>query len=816
MPSIRVPVSWLREHVDIPVSVDELADRLHMAGMEVDRIERAGGGAGSSWDKIWVGVIEALGKHPNADKLLLATVAYGDGRKKTVVTGAANLSEGAVVPYAETGATLRDPRGSGTFVLEPRKMRGVMSEGMVLSERELGIGEDHEGIKLLDRSLPVGARLADVLGETVIQFELPPSRPDALSVAGIARETSALFGSALRAPAGEPLAWRLDPKLLTVRIEDEQACPRFAAAYLTGVRMGPSPTWMRERLAAAGMRPITNVVDITNYVMLELGQPLHAYDAERLRGRALVARLARAGESVRTLDGIERILRPSDLVIADEERALGLAGVMGGTDSEIRETTTTIALECASFEPRRVRRTTAAHDLHGSSGSAAARRFGLDLSPELVPMALARAVLLLREHAGATVVGATDVYPRPRQIPNVRLRFSDLARILGAEISRDEAADALHRLGFTHAEHGDHLVVAPPAIRTDISIPEDIVEEVARIVGYDRIPIRIPTGVLPLHERHPKEEFRERVRDTLVGFGLQETISYPLIDPTWLSRLAADGTPIAPEPLRVSNPTSVQQSVLRPTLRASLLDTAARNLRHRRGLAIFEIAPAYLQRAGDLPEERWTVGILIAGQSEPVREGETWLVPERAWDWHDILGFTRGLADGLRLGSFDDQTRRAAPGLHPARSFTVQHRGRTAFTIGQLDPRVADLWESPRETYVAEIDLDSMLDIVRRPDAVTPARYPAAWRDIAFVVAEEVVWGEVRQEIEAAGGNAGLESVALRDVYRGPQAGPAKKSFAVRLAFRSATATLSDTEVDRAIGRIEGRLRHRFGATPRG
>jgi len=811
MPSLRVPVSWLRDHVDIPVTADEVAERLHMAGIEVDHVEKS-----AAWgDRVWVAKVTSLEKHPNADKLLLASVDYGDGRTKTVVTGAPNLTVGAIVPYAETGATLHDPHGEGTFVLEPKKMRGVTSEGMVLSERELGLGPDHEGIKILDPSLPVGALLADVLGETIIQLEIAPNRADALSIVGIAREASAVLGTAFRHPPTELLTWSLDPALLTVRIEDDQACPRFAAAYLTSVRGGPSPAWMQHRLRAAGMRPIDVVVDVTNYVMLELGQPLHAYDADRLRGRALVARLARHSETLRTLDGVDRILRPSDLVIADDERALGLAGIMGGADSEIRATTTAIALECASFEPRRVRRTTEAHGLQGSSGSAAARRFGLDLSPELVPIALARAVHLLKEHASATVVGATDVYPRPRPAPNVRLRFSDIRRVLGAEIGRDEAVDALRRLGFAHAELGDQLVVTPPAIRTDIGIAEDIVEEVARIVGYDRIPVRVPTGVLPPHEPHPLELLRERVRDALVGFGLQETISYALIDPAWLARLTHDGTPIAPEALQVSNPTSAQQSVIRPTLRASLLDTASRNLRHRKGVAIFEIDPIYLARTPDLPDERWTIGIVLAGQAEPVREGETWLTPERDWDRHDILGVTRGLADTLHLGGFDDQTRRPAPGLHPGRSYAVSHNGRTALAIGQLDPRVARMWELPHATYIAEIDLRALLDVSQPVAAVTPPRYPAAWRDLAFVVDESVPWGDLRREIEAAGAKCGLEGIALRDVYRGPQPGEGKKSFALRVVFRSPSGTLSDADIDRAVGRIEGRVRHRFGASLR-
>lgn len=807
MPAIRVPVSWLRDYVDIPVGVDELAERLHLAGLEVERVERTG-----DWERVWVGRVTALEKHPNADKLLLASVDYGAGRTSTVVTGATNLKVGDVVPYAEAGAAIRDEAGAAV-TLQPRKMRGVESAGMVLSERELGIGTDHEGIKVLDRSLRVGAPLGDVLGETVIQLELPPIRPDALSIAGVARETAAIFATPFRPPPGETLEWKLAPDRLSVRIEDDQACPRFAAAYLRKVKIGPSPAWMRERLSAAGMRPINNVVDVTNYVMLELGQPLHAYDADRLRGHALVARLARGGETLRTLDEVERILRPSDLVIADEERALGLAGIMGGEDSEIRDTTTALALECASFEPKRVRRSSEAHGLHGSSGSAAARRFGLDLSPELVPLALARAVLLLREHAGAEIGGAIDVHPRPRKVPNVRLRFSDIGRVLGAEISREETVDALRRLGFSHAEDGDQLVVTPPALRTDIAIPEDIVEEVGRIVGYERIPVRMPTGVLPLHERHPLEELRERVRDVLVGLGLQETISYALIDPAWLSRLAPDGTAIAPDPLRVANPTTAAQSVLRPTLRASLLDTAARNRRHRRAIAIFEISPVYLPRAGDLPEERWTIGILLSGEAEPVREGETWLTPPREFDVRDL----QGLVDGLRrsVRSEAPPGKPAAAGLHPALSWTVEREGRQIEAGGQLDPRVAQMWDLPAATFLAEIDLAALLDGVQPAIAAVPPRYPAAIRDLAIVVTEATHWADVEREIRSVGERLGLESIALGDVYRGPQLGEGRKSFAARLVLRSESGTLSDGEVDRAIGRIEARLERSLGASIR-
>src|SRR5581483_3790775 len=339
MTSLRVPLSWLREYVAVDAAAEQIAERLHMAGIEADHVERVGGAWG---DKVHVGRIAKLEKHPNADKLQLATVEYGRGRVKTVVTGATNIAVGDVVPYAEAGATLIDGHTGPPAVLKPKPMRGVQSEGMVLSRKELGPGDDHEGILQLPKTLTVGALLQDAIGDAVIAHEVAPNRPDALSIVGIAREVAALYATTLREPEGDDLSATVDAKLLQVRIEDEGACPRFAAAYLEGIEIRPSPEWMQERLAAAGMRPISNIVDITNYVMLELGQPLHAYDATTLRGNALVARKARAGETLRTLDGVDRGLRTSDLVIADADRALGLAGIMGGEDSEIRPDTTTV------------------------------------------------------------------------------------------------------------------------------------------------------------------------------------------------------------------------------------------------------------------------------------------------------------------------------------------------------------------------------------------------------------------------------------------------------------------------------------------
>jgi phenylalanyl-tRNA synthetase beta chain len=803
---IKVPVSWLREYVDINVPIDELALKLHMSSTEVKGIERP-------WwdDKIRTARVEKLAKHPNADKLLLATIDYGAGPPKTVVTGATNLKEGAIVPYADEGATIIDGHTGERTTLRGKPMRGIKSEGMVLSQKELGLSDEHEGIHILDANLPVGAPLREVLGETVLALELQPNRPDCLGVVGIAREVAAILGADLREPPLDRLGPGA-PKGVDVRIEDESACPRFAAALLTGVRIGPSPEWMQARLVAAGMRPIDNVVDITNYVMLELGQPLHAYDHRRLRGGILVARQSRRGESLRTLDGIDRVLPEGTLVIADADRALGIAGIIGGEDSEIRSDTTTVALEAASFEPRGIGRTATKLDMRGSSGSAAARRFSWELSPELVPIALARASRLLREHAAAKVEGVVDRYPRPRPRANVRMRFSDVPRVMGIDIDPAETLDILRRLQFTAAADGDTLVATPPIVRTDIAIAEDIVEEVGRIAGYDRLPTRIPDGPLPLAERHPLEEFRERARDGLAGFGLQEIVSYSLIDPAWLRQLAADGSLIAPEPLRVVNPTTVAQSVARPTLRASLLDTARRNLRHRASVAIFEIAPIYMPRRADLPEERWTIALLLAGNAQPAKDGETWLVPERRFDVRDVQGIVSGLGELLDVETSGEGAE--APGLHPGRSIAFGRNGKTHLTVGQLDPRVAQMWELPVETFVAEIDLAAWHASSRPTRVVAPLRFPAALRDLAVVVDEATPYGDVEREIRAALARD-LESVALLDLYRGRQAGAGKKSFAVRLVFRSVTGTLGEADVDRLVKRVTGRLQHALGATIR-
>jgi phenylalanyl-tRNA synthetase beta chain len=377
------------------------------------------------------------------------------------------------------------------------------------------------------------------------------------------------------------------------------------------------------------------------------------------------------------------------------------------------------------------------------------------------------------------------------------------------DVTREEATGALQRLGFAVTQTGDALVARPPVVRTDIAIPEDLIEEVARIVGYDRLPIHLPDGPLPLVEAHPLEEFRERVRDALVGMGLQETVSYSLIDPAWLGRLTADGSCIAPEPLRIVNPTTPAQSAARPTLRASVLDTARRNVRHHDGVGIFEIAPVYLPRKNDLPEERVVAAVVLAGKAYP----NTWLGPARDTDLWDLKAVITGVLAKLRIADAG-AAQPTAPGLHPGRSERRGSADRDAVIWGQLDPRVADLWELPAETFVAELDVAALLERVAPPSVTLPSRYPAAIRDLAVVLDEATPYAAVDEAIRAAGKGL-VESITLLDVYRGPQAGEGKKSFAVRLVLRSPDGTLAEADVDRAVKRIEGRLLHQLGATLR-
>ena len=525
-----VSLKWLRSYVATDLPASDLAHRLTMAGLEVTAQHAVGG----AWEGIYTSEVRQLEQHPNADRLLLATVDYGEGRSLQIVTGAPNLHEGAKVPLAVVGAQLWDNYADPPkqFRLKASRIRGVRSEGMVCSARELGLGDDASGILVLPPDTPVGLSLEEALGDVVLELDIKGPRADCLSMLGVARELAAITGADLQAPSAE-IARREDTAQppATVQIADPDLCSRYVAIVVRGVTVGESPGWMQERLNAAGLRPINNIVDITNYVMLEWGQPLHAFDLDTLRGQAIIVRRAEAGEQLITLDGAGRILTLEMLVIADAARPVALAGVMGGASTEVSAGTTAVLIESANFDPVSIRRTRRALTLP----TEASRRFEKGLPPELPLPAAQRAAALMVELAGGTVVGEpVDAFPRPRQRAAVELRPYDLERLLGITYPPEQVTQTLHALGFEVAAlpgGEDGWLVTPPMHRTDVAIPADLVEEVARIIGYDAIPSTLLTGGTPLPERDAPLYWEEAARQMLAAAGYDEIIAHTLIQP---------------------------------------------------------------------------------------------------------------------------------------------------------------------------------------------------------------------------------------------------------------------------------------------
>ncbi|HWR97112.1 MAG TPA: phenylalanine--tRNA ligase subunit beta, partial [Candidatus Methanoperedens sp.] len=625
---MRVPLSWLSEFVTLQVPLADLLERLPAAGIEVAEVECVG----ADWDreKILVGEITAVRQHPNADRLTLATVAYGGGRTIEVVTGAPNVTVGLAgvkVPLALSGARLVDayaPEG-GTIVLKPSKIRGVRSEGMVCSEKELGLSAEHEGILFLPEDAVPGTPLAELLGDTVLHVELTPNLAHCLSLAGLAREVAAMGCGELVARADALAEGGGDASAaVAVRIEDPDLCARYCAAIVEGVTIGPAPFVLRHRLRLAGIRPINNVVDVTNYVMWETGQPLHAFDLDRLRGEpggapaAIVVRRSRPGEAMSTLDGARRELAAGTLLICDGKGPVALAGVMGGLESEVTDATRRVLIEAAQFDRTSIRVTAIGQRLP----SEASLRFGRGVPAAGCPGAARRAAELMRRHAGGTVArGLVDVYPRPQEARTVRLPADEVARVLGANIPEAEVRRILVSLGCTvaAAERGA-LAVGVPATRLDLAIPADLVEEIARITGYHRIPSAPMSGEFDPPCPDAALDAEDRACDALVACGLTEVITYSLTDPAWCLRLGLESD--ASGFVCLANPMTADRTHLRRHLLPGLLETLQHNLRHVGRVAIFELARVYIPGGEQLPEEPRRLGLLLSGPSSPPWWGE--------------------------------------------------------------------------------------------------------------------------------------------------------------------------------------------------
>ncbi len=822
---MKVPLNWLREYVSIPISPDELAKRLTIAGIAVDGIERTGG----AWDRVFVGEIVALARHPNADRLQLATVNYG-AESATVVTGAPNIAIGDRVPFALIGAELWDMHQDPPKlqILKSNKIRGIESAGMVCSSAELGLGSDHAGIMILGKDAPVGELLKDVIGDVVLSLELTPNRSDCLSMLGVAQEVSALIRSPLidRAVSVEGDGSAATDRV-SVEITEPELCTRYSAAIIEGVHIGESPPWMRERLIAAGVRPISNVVDITNYVMLEYGQPLHAFDLDQIVGKRIIVRRARPGEHLRTLDGVDRTLIADMLVIADAENAVGLAGVMGGDGTEVKPTTTTILLESATFNPTSIRRTSRGLKLP----SEAARRFEKGLPVEMTIPALERAAGLMRDLTGGTVLnGWIDVQPRPSAPRTVDIPLSEFRRLLGVVFDPREISSILTALGFVTSVQNERVHVEVPYRRVDVSIPADVVEEVARVSGYDKLPTTILGGCVPDPPFTPTPWIiEERLRDILVGCGLSEVIMYSLISAARLEKVlvSENADSLAAEvdarfvpkvaPIRIVNPLSSEMAVLRTSTIPQAIETVRDNLRWMdRDVSIFEIGRIYLDRPDQLPEERRILTIATGG----FRSGDA-LGSRVPFDFLDIKGHVEMSLDriGIPSISFAPVTHQLFRGGHCAAVFGPPIKGNQRLLLGVL----GEVAQKPRRAFgVDEPVFIALLDIARlmlaRVD-VSPirplARFPAVYQDLGVVLDESITSEDVRRAIMRAGKPLAT-GADLFDVYRGEALGPGKRSLAFRVTYQSRDRTLNDLDVAAAHDRIESAMRKDLGAAIRG
>ncbi len=825
---MRVPLNWLAAHCDPGLEPRALEERLTMTGTKVEAVHAHGVDA---LEHFVVGRVLRAEQHPNADRLrvCLVDVGAGDGDgAEQIVCGAPNVAAGQTVAVARPGAIMPDGTRLGSA-----KLRGVASAGMILAEDEVAIGTDHDGIMVLDDALAAGTPLSEVLpiATDVLELEITPNRPDCLGVYGVAREVHAVTGAHLSPPP-----WVDDPgsdgapEGIEVEVRCPDLNPRFTGRVFENVTIGPSPAWLKARLMAAGQRPISNVVDITNYVMLLTGHPMHAFDLDRVEGGRLVVRRAAEDETIETLDGVTRTLDPDVVVIEDAAGPTSIAGVMGGARSEVHEGTTRVLMEAANWNGPNINRTSAKLGLR----SEASARFEKQLAPEQAMEAQAVAARLMVELCGATLVpGTVDVGVR-HVVPRVlRLRDHRTAELLGHAVPRPRAAQILDALGFGVTEAEDGLDVRVPYFRyQDVAREADLVEEVARVDGLEKLPATLPSRRGAVGVLSPQQRARRRAEDALAGRGLHETMGWSFVAPDQNERLGIDVAPVALE-----NPMSEEQSVMRTTLLGSLLDASSHNLRRGRDdVRLFEVggvyrpwaegvepAPwAWAPRAGTrgeaalrerrLPDERQFLAALLTGALRPVSWREA--KPPRA-DFFAVKGVLAALLDALRLEWSVDPAEAAGAFLHPGRSARVLVAGRDVGWIGELHPRVAARWDLPQ---AAAFELD--LAIVTHAASAVPefqdlTSFPAVRQDIAVVLGKDVPAHAVVEEVRAAGG-AMLRSAEVFDVYVGEQVGEGNKSLALHLVFQAADRTLTEDEVTARRKKIAKALQNRLGGELRG
>ena len=800
---MKILLKWLQEYVDITLPPADLANKLTMAGIEVKGVQVIGG----DWENIVVGQIIAINPHPNADRLTLPTIDLGT-EQQTVVCGAPNLRLGDKVAFAPVGAQLIDGHTGQAFRLKSAKIRGIVSSGMACSEKELGISARHEGIMVLPAEAPVGTPLADYLGDVIFDLDITPNRPDCLCVVGIAREIAALTGHSLSLPevSYEETGSPIDQKI-SVEIVAPDLCPRYCASLITGVKVAESPRWLQQRLLACGMRPISNIVDITNYVVLEYGQPLHAFDYDKIRGKGIIVRRAAEGEAVVTLDGVERVLSEDMLVIADTAGSVAIAGVMGGVNSEVAPGTTSILLEAASFKSASIHYTGRRLQLP----SEACMRFERGIRPELTLPALKRATQLIVQLAGGEAAkGVVDVYPGKQDQEPILLSTGKVKTLLGVEFSLDQIVGALTSLGFDckQGDSASEVWVTAPYWRSDIHLTVDLVEEVARIIGYDKIPATMLSQPLPRQNPEPVLSLKQKVGYILTGYGFQEVITYSLTSLEMLNKLLPEPHPLEPMPLRMANPMTAEREYLRPNLRANLLAAFSANRRHEDGgIRLFELGKVYLPRHNDLPDEPEVLCGILGGS----RLEKSWQGKDELLDFYDVKGVVEGLFNHLGVNANFEEDR--DEGLCLGKQAAIVVGANKLGVVGELHPKVLEAFEISEPVYLFEINLTALLPYtIGHKMFQSIPRFPAIVRDMALIVDDRISHQRVLALITSF---PLVNQVSLFDVYAGDQVPRGKKSLAYRITFQSPAHTLTDEEVNEVQQQILDKLSSEFGATLR-
>lgn len=802
---MKASLTWMKDYVPVDTTkpAQELADVLTQAGIPVEDVISMDPGL----KKIFTGKITEITKHPDADKLQVCQVACLDDKTgeeitKQIVTAATNVAVGQVVPVAYHKSRLAD----GTEI-KKGKLRGEVSDGMFCSVAELGIPKDMvmpgegEGIYILPEGTPIGMDIRDavMLNDTVYEFELTPNRADCFSMIGLSREFAVLTNAQNTEPTVKVNENGTDVNdMVKIGIDDAELCSRFLARVIGNVKVGPSPLWLQNRLRNGGIRPINNVVDVTNYVMLEYGQPMHAYDYDKVAGHQLTARAAKAGEALKTLDGTDRELTTDMLVIADANGPVGVAGVMGGLDSEVTEATTTIILESAVFKGSSIRRTARALGMR----SEASGRFERGVNAEYSPVALDRAAQLLQELMEDITVakGVVDVYPAPAEARTVSFTVAAVNSYLGTDISAERMQEILTTLSFTWTQDGDVITVGVPSWRGDVTVMPDIAEEVARIYGYDFIPNTTPWANLNSGTISDKKLLTKAIRQTLVTQGLSDIITFSFMHTDSLKKLLIPETDSRYQAVPILNPITEEFPVMRTTLIPSMLDTAARNLAQKNhDLWLFEAGAVYEPKAlpiTELPVEKYHVSGFMMGKTTDLQ----WAQPQRDTDFYDVKGVLEAVLKELRIEATIERSKETY--LHPGVSAQYVVDGTVIATLGEVHPQVMKAYDLPGKAYLFDIDVTAILGLTRgqlRYQGIS--KFPGTARDLAIVAPKTVSSEAISQVIYEKGGQY-LERAFVFDVYEGAHIEEGHRSLAYNLSFRSNEGTLTDEDIQPAIDDI--------------